>query len=421
MRLAVFEPLRHRNFALVWSAALVSNVGTWMQSVALGVFVTATTHNPLWTGLIGAATFLPGGLLAPVGGALADRFDRRRWLLLTTLGETLFATLLAICALTGYLSPALAVVLAFGGGCISAVGFPAYQALLPDLVDGEGLFAAVTLSSAQYNMGRILGPVATAVALTLGSYGTAFLVNAVSFLAVVGALLAVRLPRRQPKEVEHQLLAEIRRGIAVAWNEPGCRAAITLIGLAALIAAPFIGLIPAVAIDSLGLVGRSHQAAGTSTLVVAQGVGAVLGLVLVPSLAARIGRVRVLRGAMLGLGPLLVLYGLMPNLWSASLALVLLGGCYLSVLTGLNAVVQLRVPAAARARVLSLFTFSLATSYTLGLVGQGAIARRLGHSGVRVVTVGSGLLFVALATALMVKRAAWFSALEDPSPDPATA
>ncbi len=419
MRLAVFEPLRHRNFALVWSAALISNVGTWMQSVALGVYVTAATHNPLWTGLIGAATFLPGGLLAPVGGALADRFDRRRWLLWTTVGETFFAAVLAICALTGHLHPALAVLLAFGGGCISAVGFPAYQALLPDLVDGEGLFAAVTLSSAQYNMGRILGPVATAVALTLGSYGTAFVVNAVSFLAVVGALMAVRLPRRPSKEVTNQLLAEIRRGVGVAWAEPGCRAAITLIGLTALIAAPFIGLIPAVAIDSLGLVGRPRQAAGTSTLVVAQGIGAVLGLMIVPSLAARVGRVRVLRGAMLALGPLLVLYGLMPNLWSASLSLVLLGGCYLSVLTGLNAVVQLRVPGVARARVLSLFTFSLATSYTLGLVGQGALARRLGHAGVRVVTIGSGLIFVALAAALMLRRSAWFESLGDPAAETA--
>jgi len=410
---AVFRPLRHRNFALVWSSALISNIGSWMQVVALGVFVTASTHDALWTGLVAAAAFLPNGLLAPVGGALADRFDRRRWLLWTTVGEALGAAALAWAAAAGVLSPALAVGLAFASGSVSALGFPAYQAMLPALVEGEDVFAAVTLSSAQYNLGRVIGPVLAAATLALGSYATAFALNAASFGAVVVALLMVRLPVRASAP-GGRLFAEIRRGVRIALGEPGCRAAISLIGLTALLAAPFIGLIPAMAIEGLGLHGRAAQSAGTSTLVVAQGLGAVLSLLAVPTIANRVGRTMVLRAAMVITGPLLVLYGLSPRLVLATPALFLLGASYLAVLTGLNAVVQLRVPDHARARVLSLFTFSLSSFYTLGLVFQGDLAHRLGGGhGVRVVTVVSGVTYLGVVVALMVLRPHWFHALGD--------
>ena len=109
MALSSFRPLRSRNFALVWSAALVSNVGSWMQTVALGFVITARTHNPLWTGLVAAAAFLPMGLLAPLGGALADRLDRRRWLIVTTVAEACFAAALAVLAATGHAQPAVLV------------------------------------------------------------------------------------------------------------------------------------------------------------------------------------------------------------------------------------------------------------------------------------------------------------------------
>src|SRR5918997_2785070 len=99
---ASLRPLRHRNFALLWSAALVSNVGSWMQEVAVGVLVTDITGKAGWTGLVAAAAFLPIGVLSPVGRAMADRVDRRRWLLLPTVGETAFALLLAVLAGTGH-------------------------------------------------------------------------------------------------------------------------------------------------------------------------------------------------------------------------------------------------------------------------------------------------------------------------------
>ncbi|PZS19638.1 MAG: MFS transporter, partial [Acidimicrobiales bacterium] len=200
MGLASLRPLRRRDFALLWSAALVSNVGTWMQTVAVGVLVTARTHQAGWTGLVAAAAFVPIGLLSPVGGAMADRFDRRRWLLVTTAGETVFATGLAVLAVTGHARPGIVTLVVFGGGVMAAVGFPAYQAMLPDLVEPGELLAAISLSSAQFNLGRVIGPALAGVAIVAGSYSLAFALNAASFLTVLVALLVVRPrpPARAP-------------------------------------------------------------------------------------------------------------------------------------------------------------------------------------------------------------------------------
>ena len=196
--LSSLQPLRHRQFALVWSAALVSNIGSWVQTVAIGVLVTELTGQARWTGLVAAAAFLPIGLLSPVGGVMADRADRRRILLLTTLGEVVFAVLLAVLAATGSVTPVNLAVVALGGGCMAAFGFPAYQAILPDLVPKDDLLGAISLSSAQWNLGRVVGPALAGLVLALGSYTFAFVINALSFGAVLVAIAFVRLPPPRP-------------------------------------------------------------------------------------------------------------------------------------------------------------------------------------------------------------------------------
>src|SRR6202142_4215943 len=151
-----------------------------MQTVALGFVITARTHNPLWTGLVAAAAFLPMGLLAPLGGVLADRLDRRRWLIVTTLAEMAFAAVLAVLAGTGHDPPGVLVVLAFLGGAAGAIGFPAYQAMVPDLVPKEDLLGAVSLSSAQFNLGRVIGPALAGLLLLSQNYAFVFGINALS-------------------------------------------------------------------------------------------------------------------------------------------------------------------------------------------------------------------------------------------------
>ena len=411
MALSSFRPLRSRNFALVWSAALVSNVGSWMQTVALGFVITARTHNPLWTGLVAAAAFLPMGLLAPVGGALADRLDRRRWLIVTTVAESCFAAVLALLAATGHAPPVVLVVVAFLGGTAAAVGFPAYQAMLPDLVPRDDLLAAVSLSSAQFNLGRVIGPALAGLVLVLGSDAWAFAVNAASFGAVVLALVFVRLPAPKPPTLPvERIVRRIVAGAKVAASEPGCRSAILLIAVVALVGSPFIGLVPAVAID------RLHRgAAATSALVTGQGIGAVAGALALAPLARAWGRRRLLIAALFAFPTAIVLYGLAPSLVTATLAIVVIGAFYIGVLTGLNTVVQLRAPEHARGRVLGLYMMALGTIYPIGLIIQGAIA---GAVGIRLVTIASGALLILIMAGLLGLRPEIFHALEDEEPVP---
>lgn len=410
MALSSLRPLRSRNFALVWSAALVSNVGSWMQTVALGIVVTTRTHQPLWTGLVAAAAFVPMGLLAPIGGALADRLDRRRWLITTTLAEAGFAAALAGLAASGHARPSLLVAMAFGGGIMAALGFPTYQAMLPDLVARRDLLAAVSLSSAQFNLGRVVGPALAGIVLVAGSATWAFAVNAASFGAVVVALLFLRLPAPSGSTgPTDSVVRRIVAGARLAAAEPGCRRAIVFIAIVALIGSPFIGLVPALAIDAL------HSGAeGTSVLVTGQGIGAVGGALALAPLARAWGRRRLVLHSLLAFPVAVVGYGLAPSLATAAVAIVVVGGCYIGVLSGLNTVVQLRAPAEARGRVLGLYMMALGTIYPVGLVLQGAIADA---AGIRVVTVASGIVLFAVLATVALARPAVFAPFDDTPAD----
>lgn len=400
-------PLRSRNYALVWSAALVSNIGTWMQTVALGFVVTRNTHDPLWTGAIAAAAFIPVGLLSPLGGALADRFDHRRWLIATTLAEAAFATVLALAAGAGAQQAWLLTAIAFAGGCASAIGFPTYQAMLPRLVERRDLLAAVSLSSAQFNLGRVVGPALAGVVLVAGGATWTFAANALSFGAVVVALLLVRLPARPVVAVAERLTARIAEGARLAWAEPGCRSAVVFIGVVAFIGSPFIALVPAMAVTAL------HDGAeGTSVLVTGQGVGAVLGALALAPMAATFGQGRTVRRALLALPVAVAVYGMVHGLWVEAVAIAVVGACYIGVLSGLNTVVQLRAPTAARGRVLGIYMMALGSLYPVGAVVQGALARTVG---VRAVTVGSGACLLVVLGAVRLGRRRWMTALDDPS------
>ncbi len=406
MRLTALRPLRHRDFALLWSAALVSNVGSWMQTVAVGVLVTAKTHQAGWTGLVAAAAFLPIGLLSPVGGAMADRIDRRRWLMLTTSGEALLALVLTVLAATGHAGPVAVTLTVLAGGAMAAVGFPAYQAMLPDLVDRDELLSAVSLSSAQFNLGRVIGPALAGVVIVAGSYTWAFAVNAASFLAVVLALVFVRPRPSAHRPEEGSLASRLVSGARAAVADPGCQAAITLIAVVALLASPFIALVPAVALKVF------HRAAGgTAVLVTAQGIGAVTGALLLAPVAQRLGRSRMLLGDLLLLPSLLVAYALAPNLALGALVLFTVGASYIGVLSGLNTVVQLRAPSEVRGRVLGLYMMALGTIYPLGAILQGAVGD---HLGLRVVTTGCAVLLAAFVVVYALANPRLVNGLGEP-------
>ena len=409
-RFASFRPLRHRNFALVWFGGMVSNIGSWMQTLAVSVLVTQLTHQAHWTGLVAAAAFLPIGLLTPVGGAMADRVDRRMLLLLTTIGETLFATVLAVLAATHHATPVALTLTVLAGGVMTALGFPSYQALVPALVPREDLLGAMALGAAQYNLGRVVGPALAGLVLVLGSFTLAFALNAASFFAVIVALLLVRIPPFEAVPEEGRMWSRIASGARTAWADPGCRTAIALIGVTALLVSPFIGLIPAVAFKLF------HEGEGaTAILVTAQGLGAVIGALSIAPLAGRYGRRRLLVANLLMIPFLVSLYALSPTLPVAAVGLFLVGAGYIGVLTGLSTAVQLRVSDAYRGRVTSLFMVALGTIYPIGLVLQGTLGD---HVSLRVVTAGAAAVFLAVVVGVAVLRPDVMRTLDEPTSAP---
>ena len=384
-----------------------------MQTVAVGALITASTGRATWAVLVAAGAFLPIGLLSPVGGALADRLERRRWLMIGNVVETALAGLLAILVFAGRTSPGLLVLVVSAQGCITALVIPFQQAILPDLVPRQELLAAASLNSAQFNLGRVIGPALAGLTIHFLGYGTAFIANAVSFLAVVVALGFVRLPR--PAEASRpRLWTSIQQGARATRDQPGCRAAIGLVAVTALLASPFIALIPAVARSLTD--GRARSvASATAVLTTAQGAGAVLGALAVASLALRFGRTRLLLAELAGVCLALIGYDLSPSLVWAAVFLTIVGGLYIGVLSGLSTVVQLQAPAEFRGRVLSLYTVALGVLYPIGSLVQGPIADAVG---LPATTASASLLLLGALAFIVLARPRVIAALASDTPAP---
>ena len=291
---------------------------------------------------------------------------------------------------------------------LTALGFPAYQAIIPELVPKEELLAAMSLGSAQFNMGRVVGPALAGVAILAGSYSLVFALNAASFGAVIIALFLSRFAERPHEPEKTRLRSQIVAGFRGAMAEPGCRLAITLIGITALLISPFIALIPAVAINVL------HKGArGTSVLVTAQGIGAVAGALALAPLANRYGRRQVMVADLaLVLPATIVVYAAAPSLWTAAAALVAVGAAYIGVLSGLMTVVQLRAPDHLRARILSLYMVALGVVYPIGAVIQGKLGDEFG---LEAVVIAAAALFAGIIALILGTRAERRAVLEEAS------
>ena len=361
----------------------------------------------MWPGLVAAATFVPTAFLGPVGGALADRMPRKAILLTTTAVQMFFAGLITTLTVIGDPAPAVIALVAFGGGCAAAIGFPAYQAMIPDLVPIEDLPGAIALGSAQWNLGRVIGPLLAGVTITLGGISWALGINTVSFFAVIVVLLLITLPRPAADARSVKILAAIRSGFRLVRADPGLRVVIQTMSLNTLLAAPFIALVPAMAIKVL----RSGKG-GVSVLVTAQGIGAVArrardrarsacATACAGSWCGRSGWFRSRSSST----------PIAPNLPLSAVAILVVGALYLASLSSFTTIAQQRAPAEFRGRVLSVNNVILGTVYPLGAAFQGFLAD---HFGLRTVTAGSAIVMLAVLAAVRTLRPGYTMAVETP-------
>jgi len=326
-------------------------------------------------------------------------------LVIGNLAAAATAALIAVLVAGGHDNPGALVALVTLQGSASALIGPFQQAILPDLVPQREFLAAASLNSAEWNLGRIVGPALAGITVAAFGYSVAFVANAVSFLAVVVALLFVRFS--PPSGIRTGLLSSLREGFTAARREPSCWAAIVTIAVVALFASPFIALVPVMA-HHLTHGGARAVAQTTALLTTAQGAGAVLGALCLTPLAGRLGRGRLLAWNLAVLPAVLVGYSASQTRWQGVVLLFVVGLVYIGVLSGLTTLVQLRAPQAYRGRVLSFFLVALGVAYPIGSLIQGPVIDWIGLGWT---TAGTAVLLTLIMAVVTVRRPGFVRAI----------
>jgi MFS family permease len=391
-----FAALRHRNFALLWAGVIVSNVGTWMQNVGQSWLVLQLTNSPLWLGLLGLSFALPMVILPLIGGAVADRVHRVRLLYLTQTGQMLLAFLLAILTWLHLVTVWPILLTSFLGATLLAFDNPARQALVYDLVPPHDLLNALSLNAATYTGAALVGPALAGLMLAPLGAGALFFVNGVSFVAVLIALAAMRKVHSRGSAQAAPLGRSVGAGLAYAWKTRYVLGLLALSALAAIFGRSYQSLLPIFARDIW-----NAGPAGYGLLLAAAGAGALAGAFGLAALgqAKRHGSTMVVSG--LAFGILLILFALSPG-FILGLGLLFLAGVAATVFTTvISTQLQLTSPHELRGRVMSLYAITLIGLPSLGALGVGALAEKLGglQGAPEAVIIGGAVMAAAMLLA----------------------
>jgi MFS family permease len=386
---AVFRALRHRNYRLFIGGQFISLIGTWMQNVAQSWLVYRLTGSSLLLGLIGFVNQVPIFLLSAAGGAAADRVDRRRLIIAAQFSMMVLATILAALTLGGWIHMWHIFVLAALLGVANAFDVPARQSFFVQLVGRTDLMNAIALNSSVFNGARILGPaVAGFLVASLGE-GWCFLLNAVSYVAVIAGLLMIRLDPRPVREPGSSPLADIIEGFRFVWHTGPIHALLALLGVVSLVGMPYTVLMPVFADRVL-----EGGAKSLGLLLGATGIGALFGALMVAARRGVKGLGRWVAIACAAFGTFLLLFSLSRRLWLSMILLVPTGFAVMVQMACSNTLIQTMVPDHLRGRVMALYSMTFLGIAPFGALLSGALADRLGAP----VTVGVGGL-VCLAGA----------------------
>jgi len=366
-RLDTFAALRHRDYRLFWTGAVVSLIGTWMQSTAQSYLVWELTRSPLATSLTVLFFSLPSTLLSLVGGVAADRFDRRRLVFVTQSVFTLQAIVLTALTFAGAIRVWQIYLLALVNGTVMAFDSPTRQSLIPALVPREDLNNAIALNSTAFNAARVVGPPLAGLVYAAAGPAWCFFINAVSFAAILYAIWAIR-PQPLVRIATGHLLRDLREGLRYARHQAVVRGTLVLIGLLGTFAFTYVVLMPVVASQVLG-----GGPAENGLLLGSAGVGATLGALAVASVRTprRPGRMIVTFGYTAAVA--LVALALSRQLWLSMALTAAVAGFLMAFMATSNTTIQAHVPDALRGRIMSLYTLALVGSGPLNSLFAGAL------------------------------------------------
>jgi MFS family permease len=385
---AIIRTLGYRNLRLFFGGQGISLIGTWMQQVAMAWLVYRLTDSAFMLGLISFFTRIPIFLTSPFLGVLADRWNRHRILVITQTLSMLQALLLAFLVLARLVHIWHLFALSLFIGVINALDVPARQSFLVEMVDKkEDLGSAIALNSSLVNLARLIGPSVAGILIAAVGEGVCFLINGVSYVAVIAALLLMNITPRSIERKNTHILQEFRDGARYAYGFAPTRAVLLLVSLVSLMGMPYMVLMPIFAENVF------HQGAhGLGLLTGAAGVGALVGAIFLAGRKSVIGLGRIIVTAALLFGAGLLVFSHFPLFWPSLPLLAVAGFGMMVLLASANTVLQTVVDDDKRGRLMSFYAMSFMGMVPFGSLLAGGLASRIGAQNT---VLAGGILCIA--------------------------
>ena len=370
----MLRALSSRNYRLFYGGQGISLIGTWIQRIAQSWLVYRLTDSVFVLGIVGFSTQIPTFLLGPFAGVIVDRKNRYHLLIVTQILATVQAMILAILVLTNAVQVWHIIVLGVFLGLINAFDMPSRQSLLVEMIeDRQDLGNAIALNSTMVNGARLIGPTVAGLMIAALGEGVCFLLNAVSFLAVIWALLAMKLNLAEVKRESGTLLRDLKEGFKYCYGFPPIRSILLLLALVSIMGMPYAVLMPIFAKDIL------HGGPDTlGFLMGSVGMGALAGALYLASRRTVVGLGKVITFAASTFGLGLILFALSPYLWLSMALLFFVGMGMMMQMAASNTVLQTIVDDNKRGRVMSFYNMSFFGMAPLGSLMAGSLASELG-------------------------------------------
>jgi MFS family permease len=371
---ASFRALRNADYRIFWGSVFTSNIGSWIQTIAQGYLVLQLTNSPFMVGLVSFATSLPVLLFSLIGGVVADRRDKRRLLIMTQSLLLTVTMMMALLTLTGLINIWLIIGLSALIGTTNAFNMPAYQSILIDIVGRKDLLNAVALNSAQFNMSRIIGPSLVAPLVALAGFAGCFFINSLSFLAVIIALLTIKIVNSNAgRKATGSGIQNLKDGLAYLRSRPDLMMLIAMAATLTIFAFPYSILMPVMARDVLhvGLPGQGE-------LMAVMGVGATIGALTLAAKSDYPHKGRLIIIGFFTFAVALLVFALSTNFYVSLVAMIFLGAGMITFMASGNTILQANVPSHMRGRVLSVWMLCNMGLVPFGSMQAGTIAEHLG-------------------------------------------
>jgi MFS family permease len=366
--------LRYENYRLFFSGQSLSLIGTWMQQVALGWMVYRLTDSAFLLGLVGFSSQVPTFILASFAGVLADRYNKHKIIIATQTLAMLQASILAFLTLTSSIQIWQILLLSLFSGLINAFDMPTRQSFVIDMVeDRNDLPNAIALNSMTFNAARLIGPTVAGFLISTIGEGLCFLINAISYIAVIAALLLMRISPHINNQSNENVLEGLKEGIKYAYNFKPIRALLLLIGLVSLTGMPYTVLMPVFARDILH--GNSHT---LGFLFGAVGSGALIGAIYLASRNSVLGLGRwiAMATSIFSLG--LLFFSFSRNIYLSIVLMLFTGFGMMMQMASTNTLLQTLVDDDKRGRIMSLYVMAFIGTAPLGSFMAGALASTIG-------------------------------------------